>query len=189
MMLSWRTVNPNPNCRRSLWAFQRIVANVLYFWMSRREMLLKDIQCDEATVRRVNPKAILMQFDAFGGASEKGPRADYIGYDDIVQASTGIMSRFGGSFNTPEEHAHLGTIDVVSGFLGACAVSLALFHRQRTGRCLVARTSLACAGMALQTPFMWDYVGRESFNKPSGRFAMGEHAFKLHTNALASRSH
>jgi len=43
--------------------------------------------------------------------------------------------------------------------------------------------------MALQTPFMWDYVGRESFNKPSGRFVMGEHAFKLHTNALASRSH
>jgi len=30
--------------------------------------------------------------------------------------------------------------------------------------------------MALQTPFMWDYVGRESFNEPSGRFVMGEHA-------------
>ena len=36
------------------------------------------------------------------------------------------MARLGGSLATPEEHAHLGTVDVVSGFSGALATSLAL---------------------------------------------------------------
>jgi crotonobetainyl-CoA:carnitine CoA-transferase CaiB-like acyl-CoA transferase len=62
----------------------------------------------------MNPDVVMTHFDAFGGPRH-GPRSDAVGYDDLLQASTGIMARFGGSLKTPEEHAHLGTVDVVSG--------------------------------------------------------------------------
>jgi len=39
------------------------------------------------------------------------------------------MSRFGGSMNTPEEHAHFGTIDVLGGYCAAQAVAVALVNR------------------------------------------------------------
>jgi hypothetical protein len=39
------------------------------------------------------------------------------------------MSRFVGN-NTPEEHAHLGTLNVKSGFAGGLGMVLSLFHKQ-----------------------------------------------------------
>ena len=54
-------------------------------------------------------------------------------YDDLTQATTGIMARFGGSLEHAEEHAHIGTVDVVTGFAGVFATCLALLRRSRTG--------------------------------------------------------
>ena len=85
------------------------------------------------------------------------------------------MARFGGGLETPEEHAHLGTIDVISGFSGALAANLALFKRMRTGQADVARTSLAANAQLIQTPFMYDHPTRV-FDEPSGVHVTGSHA-------------
>ena len=85
----------------------------------------------------------------------------------------GVMARFGGGLETPEEHAHLGTIDVLAGIAGAFASAAALFNRARTGKPDVARCSLAAAGQLIQAPFMYDFPGREPFDEPSGRDARG----------------
>ena len=69
------------------------------------------------------------------------------------------MERFGGALDKPEEHAHLGTIDVVSGWSGAFATCLALFKRLRTGQSDYASTSLAANGQLIQTPMMVDKLG------------------------------
>lgn len=130
---------------------------------------------DEVSLKKINPHVILGLFTAFGGPGW-GPRSDFIGYDDLVQASTGIMSRFGGGLDTPEEHAHLGTIDVVSGFSGALAVCFALLKRRRTGQSDVACSSLAANGQFIQTEFMFDYDGMEHGTEPSGPDARGTHA-------------
>jgi crotonobetainyl-CoA:carnitine CoA-transferase CaiB-like acyl-CoA transferase len=129
---------------------------------------------DEPSVKAINPHVIFTRFDAFGGPGW-GPNSDAIGYDDVLQATTGIMARFGGGLSSPEEHAHLGTIDVVSGWSGALATCLALFKRIRTGQSDIARTSLASNSQLVQTPFMYDYEGR-TFDEPSGPAARGEHA-------------
>ena len=84
------------------------------------------------------------------------------------------MSRFGGSIKTPEEHAHLGTIDVLTGFAGAFAVATALYKRKTTGKTDVARTSLAACGQLFQAPFTYDYEGRALFDEPSGRHIKGD---------------
>lgn len=124
-------------------------------------------------LRKNNPRLILCHLDAFGGP-RRGPRTDFPGYDDLVQASTGIMERFGGSLATVEEHAHFGTIDVLGGLSAAFAVSLALLRREKTGLGDVARSSLAAAGQWLQVRFMYDFDGRRPFDEPRGRGAKGE---------------
>ena len=124
-------------------------------------------------LQKINPRVILCHLDAFGGPG-RGPRSDYPGYDDLVQASTGIMERFGGSLSTVEEHAHFGTIDVLGGLAAAFAVSLALYRREQTGRGDIARSSLAAAGQWLQSRFMFDFDGRPPFDEPRGREVKGE---------------
>ena len=44
-------------------------------------------------IKAINPEAILVQLDAFGGPM-RGPKSDHLGYDDLAQAATGIMVRF-----------------------------------------------------------------------------------------------
>ena len=83
------------------------------------------------------------------------------------------MARFGGSIDTPEEHAHFGTIDVLAGLCGVLAIGAALIRRARTGLGDVARTSLCAAGQLIQAPFMYDCQGRGPFNEPSGREVKG----------------
>ncbi|TPE44157.1 CoA transferase, partial [Amaricoccus solimangrovi] len=127
------------------------------------------------SLARINPEAIFCQLDCFGGA-RRGPRSDYLGYDDLVQATTGIMPRFGGSIETPEEHAHVGTIDVMCGFGAATAVAAALYQKHRTGRIGRARTSLCALSGLAQMPFCYDYPNRPAFDEPSGPRAMGTDA-------------
>jgi crotonobetainyl-CoA:carnitine CoA-transferase CaiB-like acyl-CoA transferase len=104
----------------------------------------------------------------------RGPKTDYIGYDDIIQANSGIMSRFGG-VTTPEEHAHLGTLDVNCGFAGGLGMALTLYHKAMTGQHSRARTSLSAATNLAQIKFAYDYEGRGPFDEPSGREALGNH--------------
>ena len=120
----------------------------------------------------IDPNTIVCRLDTWGGTST-GPWSQWLGYDDTVQAATGITTRFGGGLDTPEEHAHFGTIDVLGGHCGALAVAAALFARSRGASGCTARTSLAAAGQLIQLPFMLDYPDRGLFDEPSGRAALG----------------
>lgn len=153
-------------------AFKKLLkwADVISFNGPERQ--LKPLGIDPESLAKVNSKAILFQLDAWGGP-KPGPRSNCVGYDDLVQATTGIMARFGGSITTPEEHAHLGTIDVLTGFAGAFAVATALYKRKITGEADVARTSLCSCGQLLAAPFMQDFKGRV-FDEPSGPHVKGD---------------
>lgn len=133
---------------------------------------IREMGLDAETLGKINPDAIFCKLDCFSGVS-RGPRTDYVGYDDLVQASTGIMTRFGGSMHEPEEHAHVGTIDVMCGFGGALGVATALYQKLKTGRVGRGRTSLSANSGLLQIPFCYDYLGRGLFNEPSGRYVPG----------------
>jgi len=151
---------------------RRLLAWADVVTINASERQIAGLHLTAAEIRAINPRAILCRIDAFGGP-RPGPRSDYPGYDDLVQASTGIMARFGGSLDTPEEHAHVGTIDVLCGFCGALATAIALLHRQRTGEAVPARASLAAAGQLIQLPFMFDFAGRPPHDEPRGPQAKG----------------
>lgn len=152
--------------------FTRLVRSVDVVVMNAPDSQLAPLGLDEASLQALNPGVIFCQLDCFGGP-RRGPRTDYLGYDDLVQATSGIMLRFGGGMDTPEEHAHVGTIDVMCGFAAALGVAAALYHKARTGETSRARTSLAALGNLVQIPFCFDYPGRAPFDEPAGRDARG----------------
>ncbi|MFT4994446.1 MAG: crotonobetainyl-CoA:carnitine CoA-transferase CaiB-like acyl-CoA transferase [Paraglaciecola sp.] len=155
-------------------AFERLVRSVDVVVINAPERQMIPLGLDHDSLQAINPGVVFCRLDCFGGPSI-GPKTNYIGYDDIIQANSGIMSRFGGS-QTPEEHAHLGTLDVNCGFAGGLSMAVALYHRLKTGVTSRARTSLSAVTNLAQLSFCFDYVGRAPFNEASGRAAMGAHA-------------
>jgi len=145
-----------------------LLAEVDVITLNGLERQLPGLGLDPGRLKKINPRLVLCLFDAYGGPMQ-GPRSGYPGYDDLVQASTGVMARFGGGLDTPEEHAHLGTIDVLGGFAAALAISMALYQDEGG----TARASLAAAGQLIQLPFMIDYDGRPAFDEPAGRSVKG----------------
>ena len=153
-------------------ALQRLIARSDVITLNGTDAQRDKLGLAPDALAAINPRLILVQLDAFGGP-RRGPKSDHLGYDDLAQAATGVMLRFGGGRETPEEHAHFGTIDVLTGLCACVALGGALLRLQRTGRGGVARASLAAAGNLIQAPFMYDFDGRGPFDEPSGREARG----------------
>ncbi|SFQ33437.1 Crotonobetainyl-CoA:carnitine CoA-transferase CaiB [Bradyrhizobium sp. Ghvi] len=139
---------------------------------------------DSDSMKKLNENAIFCQLDCFGGI-RRGPRSDYLGYENLVQATTGIMLRCGGSAETPEEYAHIGTLDVMGGFAAALVIAAAIYQKAKIGKTERARTSLSALSGLLQVPFCYDYDGRSEFEEPSGLHAKGYDAL-VHLYETAS---
>lgn len=152
--------------------FQDLVKSVDVIVWNAPDNQIKKMGLDADSLRKINPDAIFCKLDCFSGV-RRGARTDYIGYDDLVQAATGIMLRFGGAMDRPEEHAHVGTIDVMCGFGGALSIAAALYQKHRFGRIGRGRTSLTANSGLLQVPFAFDYKGRSLFDEPTGPEANG----------------
>ena len=153
-------------------ALARLISDADVITMNGTDEQRDKLGLSPERLAEINPRLILVQLDAFGGPM-RGPKSDHLGYDDLAQAATGVMVRFGGGMETPEEHAHFGTIDVLTGFCACVALGGALLRLKETGRGGGARASLAGAGNLIQAQFMYDHETRVPFDEPSGREALG----------------
>lgn len=162
-----RSILADMKARHGRQVFEDLVKTVDVIVWNAPDSQIARMGLDADSLRKLNPDAIFCKLDCFSGV-QRGVRTDYIGYDDLVQATTGIMLRFGGAMDRPEEHAHVGTIDVMCGFGGALSVAAALYQKYRHGRIGRGRTSLSANSGLLQVPFAFDYKGRGLFDEPSG---------------------
>lgn len=128
------------------------------------------------TLKAINRRIVLCQLSAFAGPCD-GARKNHLGYDETLQAASGIMARAGGALSTPEEHAYYGTIDVVTGYLGAAAVAAALLARERTDQPVWTATSLAAGAQLIQAPFLFDTERAKLRKQATGPAATGEDMF------------
>ena len=103
--------------------------------------------------------------------------ADRPGYDPVLQATTGIMNRYGGE-GKPELHGLASCVDYLTGFSAAYAIALALYRKKASGsdQGELVRTSLAQGAQLVQAPFMHKSNSRGPGSEASGQQALGEHA-------------
>lgn len=134
-------------------AFLSLLATADLLIVNTTDDGMRRLGLTEEQIRDQFPELIVTRFDAWGGPTEGGCQASWLGYDDNLQAASGIMARYGGGLSTPEEHAHVGTLDVISGVAGAAAALYALYKRQH-GVVVEARTSLATVAQYIQYPFL-----------------------------------
>lgn len=76
------------------------------------------------------PRLIYCSVSGFG---RTGPLRDRPGYDAVIQAEGGLMS-ITGDADGPPYRLGVAIADIVAGMFAAQGISLALFHRERTGR-------------------------------------------------------
>ena len=130
---------------------------------------------DYASVARCNPGIVYLNLTAFNGP-RRGPWTDLPGFDPVLQAATGIMSRYGGPGARPELHGFASCIDYLTGYSGAYGIALALLRRKRAGGGDLVLTSLAQGAQLVQAPFAWATADAQPNDGPHGQEALGAHS-------------
>lgn len=125
---------------------------------------------DEA-LRRINPDIISCQVSAWGGPLG-GPLKDYPAFDPVLQAATGITTRYG----TPEApvlHGIASCVDYITGFSAALGVAQALVARELGRGGSYVRTSLSMGAQLVQFPFAVAADQGAKASEPSTQRALG----------------
>jgi formyl-CoA transferase len=115
---------------------------------------------DYETLRRINPRLV---YCALTGYGDGGPLADKAGYDQVLQAMTGICATQG-SAGEPEI-VHGSVVDYYAAGLLAGGVSSALYQRERSGAGQYVGISLLRSALAMQSArLVWaEGEGREVY--------------------------
>ncbi|MFF0494015.1 CaiB/BaiF CoA transferase family protein [Nocardia sp. NPDC004068] len=145
LVLDLKTPDGNAAVRRMLGS-----ADVLLHSLRPRTMAKLGLSYD--AVHALNPRVIYCGAFGFG---QNGPYADRPAYDDLIQAAVGmpvLQARKQG----PPDYVATAIADRVVGMAAATAISMALYHRERTGR-----------GQEVQVPMF------ETF----AHFVMGDHLY------------
>lgn len=118
------------------------------------------------------PDLITCQVSAWGGPTG-GPLKDYPAFDPVLQAATGITTRYGSAEN-PVLHGIASCVDYISGFLAALGVLQALTMRALGRKASHVRTSLAMGAQLVQFPYMVKTAsGASGLEETGGQGARG----------------
>ncbi|MBA3056147.1 MAG: CoA transferase [Sphingomonadales bacterium] len=98
---------------------------------------------DYQSLKAINPKIIFCHVGTYG---PQGPRKDWPGYDQMIQAASGWEYEGAGAGNPPIWH-RFGMMDHQAALGSVTATLLALLHRQQTGEGQACGVSLLGAGL------------------------------------------
>jgi len=94
-----------------------------------RPGVMKRLGLDFDAVRAVNPRIVYCSVSGYG---QSGPRRDWPAIDNIVQATSGMMS-LGGDPEGPPMRVGFPVVDTLTGQTAAFAILAALLRRERSG--------------------------------------------------------
>ena len=102
---------------------------------------------DYATLRALNPRLVYVSISAFG---RKGPRAEDLGYEAVLQAYSGPMSATGTPAGEPVRSG-VSFLDMSTGITATLAAVTALFRRFTTGEGARVDASLLQTSLGLMS--------------------------------------
>lgn len=130
----------------------RLVASADVLVHNFRPSVPARIGLDYPRLRTINHRLI---YCALSGYGDSGPMKDKAGYDQVLQAMTGICAFQGESKNQPEI-VYGSPVDFYAASMVACAVMAALYERVRTGEGQYVSVSLLASALSMQsTRFVW----------------------------------
>jgi crotonobetainyl-CoA:carnitine CoA-transferase CaiB-like acyl-CoA transferase len=133
--------------------FGRMVADADLVVHNGPTAQLTALGIDLARLEQLRPGIVLCQVSAYGGP-RSGPLEHRKGFDEILQAATGIVARTRHPGAAPEEYAQFGTVDVITGVLGSAASMAALYCARRERRAVWVGVSLAAGASLIQWPHL-----------------------------------
>ena len=115
-------------------------------------------------LRQLNPRLIYASMSAFG---QDGPRGEQTGYDQVIQAVSGLMMVNGTADMVPMK---VGTpaVDYATGTMGAFAIASALLQRERTGRGQYIDLSMLDTALILLGAHLTNYSRSGRAPRPGG---------------------
>ncbi len=112
-----------------------------------RPRIPKRLGIDYEQLSAINPRLI---YCAVTGYGEKGPLRDKAGYDQVLQAMTGMCAQQGKRGGAPEI-VYGSVVDYYAAALVASGIASALFERERSGLGQYVGVSLLCSALTMQS--------------------------------------
>lgn len=145
-------------------ALRRLLASADVFVENYRPGAFDALGLGYEEISRLNPKLIYCSVSAFGAS---GPRREQTGYDNVIQAFSGIMDMTGHGDDRPLKSG-APAVDYATGMTAAFAISAALFQRNQTGRGQHIDVSMLEVATTLITSHATDYMWTGKHPKAKG---------------------
>jgi crotonobetainyl-CoA:carnitine CoA-transferase CaiB-like acyl-CoA transferase len=135
-------------------AARRLVARCDVLVENFRPGVMRRLGLDHETVRALNPRLVYCSVSGYG---QSGPRRDWPAIDNIVQATSGMMS-LGGNPGDPPLRVGFPVVDTLTGQTAAFAILAALFRRERGGEGEYIDVAMLDATLAFMTSAVVPYL-------------------------------
>ncbi|HEY0682323.1 MAG TPA: CaiB/BaiF CoA-transferase family protein [Steroidobacter sp.] len=135
-------------------AARRLIATCDVLVENFRPGVMAKFGLDYASVRELRPELIYCSISGYG---QNGPRRDWPAIDNIVQATTGMMT-LGGTAGDAPTKVGFPVVDTLTGQTAAFAILAALLRRQRERRGEYIDVAMFDASMAFMTSAIVPYL-------------------------------
>ena len=153
--------------------FWQLVNDADVIVQNYRSGVVEQLGIDYESIKARKPGIIYVSLNAFG---DQGPWEYQPGYEEVVQALTGMQTRFGG-LDKPILWPYGVVNDYGTGFAGAFGVVLALIVKASTGKGQHVTSALARTAGTLQSAHLIDYAGK-IWDEPTGPDSRGASSFQ-----------